>query len=52
VFAISNERQFSGKTLYAIASAFTENHPYRALALGLWKAIVSETKWLRDRLNI
>jgi len=52
VFAISNERRFSGKTLYAIASAFTENHPYRALALGLWKAIVSETKWLRDRLNI
>ena len=44
VFAISNEDQFSGRTLYAIASAFTENHPFRVLAKGLQKAIVAESK--------
>lgn len=50
VFAISNERQFSGKTLYAIALAFTENHPYRVLFSGLRKALTIEAqnfwRWL------
>jgi hypothetical protein len=34
VFAISNETQFSGHTLNAIASAVTEKHPFRALRIG------------------
>lgn len=42
VFAISNEQQFSGRTFYAIASAFTEDRPFRVFAAGLKKAIVSE----------
>ena len=53
VFAISNESRFSGGTLYAIACAFTENHPYRALAIGLKKAIASEARtfgrWLSGK---
>lgn len=42
VFAISNEREFSGRTMYAIASAFTENKPLRVLAIGLKKALLTE----------
>ncbi|MEO6334179.1 MAG: DUF2156 domain-containing protein [Pyrinomonadaceae bacterium] len=44
VFAISNEPQFSGNTLYAIASAFTENHPFQVLGLGVKKAILAEMR--------
>lgn len=50
VFAISNEPEFSGKTLYAIALAFTENRPFRVLFQGLGKAIAAEAwnfrQWL------
>jgi phosphatidylglycerol lysyltransferase len=42
IFAISNEREFSGKTLYAIAKAFTENHPYKVVFQGLGKAVAAE----------
>ncbi len=53
VFAISNERQFSGRTLYAIASAFTENHPFHVLAIGLRKALHAEMenfrRWIGSR---
>jgi phosphatidylglycerol lysyltransferase len=44
VFAIANEPDFSGRTLYAIAAAFTENHPFRVLAGGLRKAMLTEVK--------
>ena len=47
VFAISNEREFSGRTLYAIAKAFTENHPFRVLFQGLGKAIAAEARNFR-----
>lgn len=49
VFAISNEPKFSGRTLYAIALAFTNNAPFRVMAGGLHKAISSEmhTGWRR-----
>ncbi len=50
VFAISNEREFSGRTLYAIALAFTENKPFRVLFQGLAKAVAAEAanfrRWL------
>jgi len=50
VFAISNESVFSGKTMYAIALAFTENHPFRVVLNGLQKAVVAEAgnfrKWI------
>ncbi len=55
VFAISNEPEFSGSTLYAIGCAFTENHPFRVLAGGLRKAIVAETQnltnWIRTKFS-
>jgi len=53
IFAISNEEQFSGKTLYAIALAFTENHPFRVLGIGLKKAVQAEVgnfrRWIGSR---
>ena len=51
VFAISNEREFSGKTLYAIALAFTGNKPFRVLFQGLGKAIAAEARNFRQWLT-
>jgi phosphatidylglycerol lysyltransferase len=51
VFAISNEPQFSGRTLYAIALAFSGNHPFRVLAQGLAKAVAAEAGNLRRWLT-
>jgi len=47
VFAISNERKFSGRMLWAIAKAFTENHPVRVFGNGLIKAVQMEALNLR-----
>lgn len=47
IFAISNEGQFSGKTLYAIALAFTENKPFHVLGIGLKKAVQAEMRNFR-----
>lgn len=46
VFAISNERRLSVRTLYAIAAAFSENRPFALIFGGLWKAVATEFKWL------
>jgi phosphatidylglycerol lysyltransferase len=51
VFAISNEPKFSPSTLYAILSAFSGNAPFRLVFGGLWRAFVTEIKWLRQKLN-
>ncbi len=51
IFAISNEKNFSGRTLYAIALAFTENKPFRVVAGGLWRAAATELTWLKRRLT-
>ncbi len=50
VFAISNEKEFSRTTLYAIALAFTENKPYRVVGKGLWRAVKTEIEWAGRRL--
>jgi phosphatidylglycerol lysyltransferase len=50
VFAISNEPQFSSRTLYSIALAFTENHPFRVLGSGLSRAVITEAENLRQWL--
>jgi phosphatidylglycerol lysyltransferase len=47
VFAISNEPRVSFKTLYAIASAFSGNAPVRLFAGGLWRALLTEIRWLK-----
>jgi phosphatidylglycerol lysyltransferase len=51
VFAISNEARFSLRTLYAIASAFSGNAPVRLFLGGLWRALLTEIKWLRQSID-
>ena len=48
VFAISNEPVFSAGTLYSIALAFTNNHPFTVIAGGLGKAAATEFDNLRQ----
>ena len=50
VFAISNEQRFSPRTLYAIASAFSENAPVKLFTSGLWRALKTEINWLKQKL--
>jgi phosphatidylglycerol lysyltransferase len=52
VFAISNEKQFSGSTLYSIALAFADGHPYRVLTSGIRKAIATEAKTLARHIGL
>ena len=49
IYAISNERRFSFRTLYAVAAAFTRTSPVVAVLKGLRKAIRQEFRWLRGR---
>ena len=51
VYAISNEPTVSGRTMWAIASAFADNRPFTVFGKGLWRAIRTEfgnlSRWLR-----
>jgi phosphatidylglycerol lysyltransferase len=49
IYAISNERSFSLRTLYAIGEAFSGISPWRALGLGLLRALGQEARRLRRR---
>jgi phosphatidylglycerol lysyltransferase len=51
VFAISNEERISPKTLYAIAAAFSKNSPITLVLGGVWRAILTEIKWLKRRFK-
>lgn len=51
IYAVANERQISPRTLYAIASAFSGNAPFKLFFGGLWKAVQTELKWLKDKLS-
>lgn len=51
VFAISNERSFSARTMWSIALAFTENRPFRVIGQGLAKAAAQEVRNIRHWLN-
>jgi phosphatidylglycerol lysyltransferase len=50
VFAISNEEDFSGRTMWSIALAFTQDKPFEVFARGLRRAVTAEmrslVKWL------
>lgn len=50
IFAISNEATFSGRTMWAIVSAFTENRPFRVFGGGLKKAVAAEFAAFRNWL--
>jgi phosphatidylglycerol lysyltransferase len=50
IFAIANEPRFSMGTLYAIGEAFAGIPPWRAIGLGVVRAISQESRsWLRGR---
>ena len=49
VYAISNESEFSTRSLYAIASAFTQGKPFSTVAHGLVQAARQELKWMHRR---
>jgi phosphatidylglycerol lysyltransferase len=46
VYAVSNARRFSIRSLYAIASAFTEGRPFSTVARGLVQAGRQEVRWM------
>lgn len=48
VFAISNEPRLSVRTLYAIASAFSGNAPVKLFFGGLWRALLTEMRWVKQ----
>ncbi|HEX4211013.1 MAG TPA: DUF2156 domain-containing protein [Candidatus Binataceae bacterium] len=50
IFAVANEPRFSMRTLYAIGEAFSGISPWRALGLGVIRAIGQETYRLRRRI--
>lgn len=50
IYAISNELQFSLRSLYAIACAFTNGRPIRTVFGGVGRALAQEMRWLRYRL--
>ena len=49
IYAISNERSFSLRTLYAIGAAFSGVSPWRALGLGVIRAVRDEAGRMRPR---
>lgn len=51
VFAIYNEPQLSFRMLYAIASVFSGNKPIRLFIGGLWRALMTEIKWLKQKIS-
>lgn len=50
VFAISNESRLSFRTIYAIASAFSENKPIKLILGGLWRSLTTEIKWFKQKI--
>lgn len=51
VFAVTNERRVSPRSLYAIASAFSGNAPAKMITGAIGKAFTTELKWLGQRLT-
>jgi phosphatidylglycerol lysyltransferase len=51
VFAIYNRPRISPRLLYAIASVFSGNKPIRLVLGGLWRAVLTEARWLRQRFD-
>ena len=54
VYAISNEPQVSGETMWAIASAFADNRPFSVFGSGLARAVRTEFgnlgRWIKRRV--
>lgn len=52
IYAISNERRFSFRTLYAIGEVFAGVPPWRAVGLALMKALGQELRGLKPKPRI
>lgn len=52
VFAVSNEPRLKPATLYAILVAFSGNAPFKLVFGGLWRAFVTEIKWLAEKVGL
>jgi phosphatidylglycerol lysyltransferase len=48
IYAISNQSEFTPRTLYAIAAAFTRRPVWVSLSGGLRRAVRREVKWWRE----
>lgn len=51
IFAISNEPNFSFRTIYAIAAAFSGNRPIKLFCGGLWRALKTEVIWMQQKIH-
>ena len=51
IFAVSNERHLSPRTLYAIVSAFSGGAPFKLVFGGLWRALATEIEWMRKKVR-
>lgn len=51
VFVVSNEPRVSFKTIHAIAGAFSDNATIKMIAGGLVKAVTSEARWIKGRID-
>jgi lysylphosphatidylglycerol synthetase-like protein (DUF2156 family) len=49
IYVISREKQFSLRTLYAVAAAFTSENPVIAVVKGIFRAAQQELRWLARR---
>lgn len=49
IWAITSERRVGLGTLWAISGAFGRMSPPKLLLLALWRGLVKEIRWLRDR---
>lgn len=49
IYAISHERHFTPRSLYAIGAAFTDQAPLLAVARGLGKAARQEVRWALEK---
>jgi phosphatidylglycerol lysyltransferase len=52
IYAISAERRFSIRTLYAMGGAFSGIAPWRAVARGVWRALGQEACRMRRRRSM
>ena len=50
IWAITSERRVGLGTLWAISGAFGQMSPLKLMLLALWRGLVKEIRWLRDRL--
>lgn len=49
IFAISNERSFSRRTLMSIGEAFTNKRPLTVFGKGFFRAAAAELNWIKKR---